>query len=288
MGTVLVGAMLVAGGCLATSSSERPSRPTLLNPRWSDDAFAEHLNVLQGAFQGEEALAPVSRYVSASLREAWLQPAVEGRYRLRPLFGRPSGYAGYVGGKHPLGVQGDTSGVPVAQQAVIVCADLAGGEEAPVEAVALLEVARRYGRASQFTLMPERSVIFALWPRLTAQEDPLAGLRAYLERPTWRLDRVRAVLYVGLSARRRAEVEALLSEYGIPLYRVSAPPAETATPAGETTESATAPPAPVARARALAERTHQRLLAATLTDGKIMPALGDSIRVPKPEEPQQR
>ena len=277
--------MLVAGGCLPTASPDRTARPTLLNPRWNDDAFAEHLDVLRETLQGEQTLAPASRYVSAALREAWLQPAVEERYRLRPLFGRPSGYAGYVGGKHPLGARGDTSGVPVAEQAVLVCADLAGGE-APVEAAALLEVARLYGRASQYTVMPERSVVFALWPRLAAQDDPLTGLRAYLEQPTWRLDRVRAVLYVGLSARRRAEVQALLDEYDLPLYRVGAPSEEEKRASmGAAAGSPETAASPVSRARELAERTHQRLLAATLTDGKMMPSLGDSIRVPRPRPP---
>ena len=283
-GIVLAGAVLIASGCLSSSAPDRDiPRPTLLNPRWEEGAFTEHLSFFQEAFQeNEETLAPVSQYVGAALREARLQPAMEGRYRLRSRFGRPSGYAGYVGGKHPLAVRGDTSGVPVASQAVLVCADLAEGET-PAEAAALLEVARLYGRASQYTIMPERSVIFALWPRLAAQEDPAAGLRTYLEQPTWQLDRVRAVLYVGLAPRRRAEVQALLDEYGIPLYRVAVPPEEERATGSGTAESAEM--AASRAARTLAERTHRRLLAATLTGGKMMPALGDSIRVPRPCRP---
>lgn len=269
-----LGCALAAAGCLTVTRPDYATRPTLLNPRWQADAFAEHLGVFEEVFQQGETVAsePVGEYVSAIMHEAWLQPAVEGRYRLRSLFGRPSGYVGYVGGKHP----------PISKEAVLVCADLSQ-EQAASEATALLEVARLYGIASQYTLMPERSVIFGLWPRLTGQDDPLAGLRAYLQQPTWRLDRVRAVIYVGLDARLRPEAQALLSERNIALYRVEASPAGSpaAGPGAETSEETP----PVLRARRLAERTHQRLRAATLTSGKIMPALGDTLRVPPQEQP---
>lgn len=269
--------LLVAGGCLAPPAPNDTARPTLLNPRWQGEAFAEHLGFFQNAFADGTGPAsePVGRYVSARMKAAWLQPAVEERYRLWQAPGRPLGYVGYVGGKHP----------PVAQEAVLVCADLT--REAPAaEAAALLEVARLYGVASQYTLMPERSVIFALWPHAASQgagqDEPLAGLRAYLRQPTWRLDAVRAVIYVGLPAGLRDSAEALLAARGIALYRVEAPP-----PVVADTAEATASPvrAAVLRARALAQRTHERLRAATLTPGKMMPALGDTLRVPRAQRP---
>lgn len=264
--------VLALGGCFAvTPTSERPPRPTLLNPRWDQEAFEEHLEFLGEAFEegSSPASQPVSDYVSAIMHEAWIQPAVESRYQLWQAPGRPLGYVGYQGGKHP----------PVAREAVLVCADLTGAATAP-EAAALLEVARLYGLASQYTLMPERTVIFALWPHVAGQQDPIAGLRSYLRQPTWRLDEVQAVIYVGLSARHRPEVRALLAEQGIALYRISA---ETAAGQEEGTEAASGDEtlrAALLRAMRMAQRTHERLRAATLTSGKMMPALGDTIRVP--------
>jgi hypothetical protein len=271
----------VAGGCLTATSTERSPRPTLLNPRWEDEAFADHLEFFRDAAQDSTPpdAKPVADYVSAAMRRAWLQPGVEGRYRLWRAPGPPQGYVGYAAGKNPLTVEDGAP--PVAQQAVIVCADLTGAEAAP-EAAALLEVARVYGIASQYTLMPERSVIFALWPRGPAQDDPLAGLRAFLRTPTWRLENVRALLYVGLPPRLGPETQQLLEDHEIPLIRVSDQQAEVA---GATADESSEREAAVARARRLAERTHRRLRAATLTSGKMMPALGDTLRVPPSERP---
>ena len=303
MGGVLLGSMLLVSGCLSAVRSDALTRPSLLNPRWEEEAFAEHLEFFRGIqLEEEEAVSfeQVNEYVSARLREAWLQPGVEGRYRLRQAPNDPLGYVGYVGGKHP----------PVAREAVLVCADLTGrelagtgnaldapsGEAFATEATALLEVARVYGIASQYSLLPERSVIFALWPRpLGADPSPLAALRGYLRQPTWRLDKVRAVIYVGLPAPLRAEARALLAPHGIELYRASLPsaqlPAETAggqqTALGEeANRNRDSMQAAVQRARALAERTHERLRATTLTYDKMLPPLGDTLRVPSVEQPQ--
>jgi hypothetical protein len=304
----LLGALAVGGGvtssltgCLTTTTPAGETRPPLLNPRWRNQAFAAHLNFFRDAFRegGSAAVQPVGEYVSAIMREAWLQPAVERRYRLRRAPDRPLGYAGYVGGKHP----------PVARQAVLVCADLGAGTAKPaadtsaagpassnaVEAAALLEVARVYGIASQYTLVPERSVIFALWAHSAEPQDSLEGLRGYLRQPTWRLDAVRAVIYVGLPARLRSDTRALLAEHDIELYAVRAassvmssgaarPVSPDSAASGDAPGGERETPASVLRARRLAQRVHERLRAATLTGGKMMPALGDTLRVPKPRQ----
>jgi len=308
LGLVSMG-LVSMGGCLTTTAPSEKTRPTLLTPRWQDKRFAAHLAFFRSALPegGSADAGPVGDYVSAQMRAAWLQPAVESRYRLRRAPSRPLGYAGYVGGKHP----------PVATEAVLVCADLGGsgsagtpaaaanadssGSGSPnaaapeaVEAAALLEVARVYGLAAQYTLMPERSVIFTLWSR-GPDDDPLAGLREYVHRPTWRLDAVRAVIYVGLPARLRPDARALLAEHGIALYIAHAPspaPSATAPPrpaspsdtaSADDANAASQERAAVLRARRLAQRVHERLRAATLTGGKIMPGLGDTLRVPNPQ-----
>lgn len=130
---------------------------------------------------------------------------------------------GYVAGKHPVH----------ARELVLVCADLdAMGNFAGVRTLdfahfglgtaALLEVARNAGAVSRVWSVPDRSLLFAVW---SGGRIGHAGLRAFLETPTWALDQVRAVIYVGLDPAEQPAVEALLAGYGLPLYALP-PPAE--------------------------------------------------------------
>jgi hypothetical protein len=127
---------------------------------------------------------------------------------------------GYVPGKHPL-LSGDL---------VIVCADLdaidgLGGVPAldtrhlGEGAAAVLELARLYGSFSKYWTFPDRSLLFSVW---SGARNDHGGLRAYLQNPTWLLDRTRAVIYVGLDPRSEQPVRELLAEKGIPLHALLA------------------------------------------------------------------
>lgn len=122
---------------------------------------------------------------------------------------------GYVAGKHPA----------VREEAILICAHLdargpyAGvrlidAENFGVDAAAVLEVARMAGYFSEHLPMPERTVIVALWSGAGQNHQ---GLRAFLRHPTWALDQIKAVVYVGLSEPERPAVEALLGAYDLPL-----------------------------------------------------------------------
>lgn len=268
---------LAASGCAAFqrgSEAEGP-RPSSLNPQWDADAFADHLRFFRETLgDGPVEPARVNAYLADQMKAAWLQPAVEGRYRLQETPTGALGFVGYVAGKNPA----------YDQEVVIVCADLTAGTPA-VSATALLEVARAYGTFAQYELEPERSVLFAFWfrPDSLRDSDPAAGLRAYLRQPTWAISETRSVLYVGLPPGRRAPVAALLREYDLPLRRIALPdgrvPLDTATVEGEPPRRAL-----LRRALALAQRTHERLRAETISTGRLMPALGDTLRVPRAQE----
>lgn len=122
---------------------------------------------------------------------------------------------GYVAGKHPT----------LAHELVIVCADLdAAGHVAGVRTIdldhlgarsaALLELARNYGYFARLLSVPERTVLFALW---SGGRLGHAGLREYLDKPTWTLDATVEVVYLGLDAEEEPEVRALLAPHDIPL-----------------------------------------------------------------------
>jgi hypothetical protein len=128
---------------------------------------------------------------------------------------------GYVTGKHPV----------LLRELVIVCADLdAVGRMGRVRTLdyahlgagvsALLELARNYSYYNRFWEAPERSILFAVW---SGGRTGNAGLRAYLNAPTWPLEQTRAVVYLGLDAPEVGAVRALLEPHGVPLYTVALP-----------------------------------------------------------------
>ncbi len=128
---------------------------------------------------------------------------------------------GFVAGQHP---------VP-ARELVIVCAHLDGpGQPAGVRvydptrsgaaAAAVIELARRFSSMAHWTDLPERTILFALWSGSTFDH---AGLRAYLQAPSWPLDRTRSVIYLGLERDEVAAVRALLAPYDVPLEAVVVP-----------------------------------------------------------------
>lgn len=209
---------------------------------------------------------------------------------------------GYIVGKRP----------ELAREAVIVCADLdAAGPLAGVQtldlarfgtgAAALLEVARYQTRLSRFLTIPERTVIVALW---SGSRLDHAGLRAYLRNPTWSLDYVRAVIYVGIEDAEVPAVEALLDLYDLPLYAVQA---EAELPYEEELvlvpdaalmrlvrerdgpEAVSDPPVQTSEllreavpvARRLAEETHRLLLRETVALAPLLPTLPDTLRPPE-------
>lgn len=127
----------------------------------------------------------------------------------------------YVAGKHPRH----------ARELVLVCTDLDavsefGGiqtldfQNFGVETAALLEVARNLGFVSRRWSLPERSVMFAVW---SGSQLGHAGMRHFLENPTWSLDRVTSVVYMGLSSEDEPEVRRMLAEKGLPLDVIPAP-----------------------------------------------------------------
>ncbi len=143
---------------------------------------------------------------------------VEGR--AHPLAGALN-VMGYVPGKHPA----------LSRELILVCADLdAVGPFAGVPtlepaylgagAAALLETARQYAFFAQYTQVPERTLLFAVF---SGARQGYAGLRDYLRAPLWTLDHTRAVVYVGLDPPDEPAVRALLDAYGLPLHVVSQP-----------------------------------------------------------------
>ena len=126
---------------------------------------------------------------------------------------------GYMAGKHPV----------ESRKLVVVCADMDGpGNFAGVavadfrnfgrSTAALLEVARSVSYVSHRWQLPSRSVMFAIWSgsRLGHQ-----GLRHFLENPTWSLDSIASVIYIGLEDEQA--VRDILSPYGISLHVIPPP-----------------------------------------------------------------
>ncbi len=221
--------------------------------------------------------------------------------RALPLAGAVN-VVGYVPGRHPA----------QARELVIVCVDLdAVGTFAGVPtlepaylgdgAAALLEAARQYAFFAQYTSVPERSLLFAVF---SGARQGNAGLRAYLRRPLWPLRQTRAVVYVGLDPSDEPAVRDLLAAHGLPLYAV-APPADTLRvprtvllperrpPRGRTLRSPgqedarAAPPrlpdlieAGALRARRMAEAVHALLLREAMPQALVPPNRPDTLRIP--------
>lgn len=155
------------------------------------------------------------------LRLHGLMPVHYGRYYL-PVRGRapvrvpspPSGrpaepahVAGYLAGRHPA----------LVSELVVVAADLQGPAGA-----AVLEVARLYADASRVAIVPERSLLFALWtPPVTTVE----GAMAYLDAPTWSRGSIRAIVLVQPSG-NLAPLRVRAESGGVALSTVTAANAE--------------------------------------------------------------
>ena len=187
------------------------------------------------------------RYAADRLRAYQLQPVLKEDFSFEEVeSGRlETGVAGYVVGKHPVRQR----------ELVVVGAALPAGGAAPTGAAAVLELARAYSAFAAFGLVPERTVLFALWPGA-------GGLSAYLETPTWAIEDTRAVL--SLDPAPGVNVDTLAAAYGLRAYAVR--------PAADLSG--------VARVRALAEEAHRVLLSEVISGGPLLPRLGDTLRVP--------
>ncbi len=208
---------------------------------------------------------------------------------------------GYYAGKHPVH-RGDV---------VILCADLdAVGRFAGVRAVdfanfgistaAVLEVARNLGFVSRRWSIPERSVMVAVW---SGSQTGHAGLRYFLENPTWPLDKIHSVVYVGLSAREDVEVRDILDAHGIPLKVIPAPreplfepdvvlrpdPAvlrlarsrDGEVPIVELPDESVIVDSAVARARGFADAAYQQILLRSTDPATFFPAPQDTLAPPQ-------
>ncbi len=128
---------------------------------------------------------------------------------------------GSIAGKHPVS----------SRDAVLICTDLdamnayAGiptvdFQNFGVGASALLEVARNLAYVSRRWSLPERSVLMGIW---SGSQFGHQGLRHFLANPTWTLERITAVIYVGLAADEVPEVRRLVEEYGLTLQVIPSP-----------------------------------------------------------------
>lgn len=128
---------------------------------------------------------------------------------------------GYLSGKHPVR----------REELVIVCADLdAVGQYAGVTTMdfrnfgtstaSLLEVARNMGYITRRWQLPERSVMLAVW---SGSRIGNAGLRYFLENPTWALDKITSVVYIGLSKDEERQIRDLLDAHAIELVAIAPP-----------------------------------------------------------------
>jgi hypothetical protein len=126
---------------------------------------------------------------------------------------------GYVAGKHPV----------LARELVMVCADMdAMGSFAGVtvtdfrnfgiSTAALLEVARSLSFVSHRWQLPSRTVMFALWSGSRLGHE---GLRYFLKNPTWSLDSITSIIYIGLEDEKT--VREILSPYDIRFHVVPPP-----------------------------------------------------------------
>jgi|GEM_PF-3952586 len=122
---------------------------------------------------------------------------------------------GYVAGKDPK----------LRQELVIVSTDIDvpvpedPQNHASVDAIsAFLEMARSYNIFSDKWSLPDRTLLFAGW---TGNKTGHAGLRDFFQNPSWPVEMIRSVIYVGLSKADSTSLASVLSPLDIPLYRVS-------------------------------------------------------------------
>ena len=256
------------------------SLPRLLNPA---DAAAAYGDVIR-----------LERQIVANVRTAY-----ESRAGAMNIMG-------YVAGKHPQH----------GRELVLVCTDMdavsdfAGVptidlEHFGIPAAALLELARNLSFVSRRWLLPERSVMFAVW---SGSQLEHAGLRHFLEDPTWALGKISSVIYVGLAPTEEANVRSILAAQGISLHAIPPPadplfvPSLVLVPDPSVRRLARAAvreeavPAPdddpvlpnlsvvidsaVVQARQLADVAYGRLLVATTHPRPFFPALEDTLEVP--------
>lgn len=210
---------------------------------------------------------------------------------------------GYFSGKHPVR----------RHKLVIVCADLdALGAYAGVStldfrnfgtsAAALLEMARNLGYVTRRWQVPDRSVMIAVWSGSRIEN---AGLRHFLESPTWSIADVTSLVYVGLAPSERASIEELLAPYDIrlvaippvpdPLYPedillIPDPTVQRLAGARDEFEPVEMPDmsqlidSAVVRALDLADRAYERTMIETTDPRPFMPIREDSLQAPTADE----
>lgn len=168
-----------------------------------------------------EAVPALFDVASPTLRTLPRRAHLSVRAQTLPLTGALN-VLGYVPGKNPA----------YADELVIVCADLDAVGAMPgvrtldalhlgVGTAALLEVARQYAYFSQFSTVPERTILFAVF---SGARQGHAGLQSYLRRPPWPLAKTHALLYAGLAAEEAPAVEALVAAYDLPFHALAPPP----------------------------------------------------------------
>ncbi len=140
-------------------------------------------------------------------------PVLDGAFLLRASGSRGSvldpsqAHAlGYIAGRHPS----------YADQLVLVAAQRDGAEGA-----AALEAVRILMEGARFTQVPERSVLVALW---ASSSSEASGLRDYLARPTWALEKVQRVLLVSADTAAIRGSRQMLDARGIASEVVTIPP----------------------------------------------------------------
>lgn len=295
-GSTLVCVLLGIVGCMAFQAPERGLRPTAAQPLWDPEVMVEHLRFFSSAIGGGAAASPsgheqAARYAAARMREYRLQPAGEDTYELAYLSSAsrrsPAGgasekiVAGYVAGKHP----------EHAQELVIVCADLGAPEKGQAEtgldslgvgAAALLEVARNYSLIARYGLVPERSVLFVLWP---GSRPDRSDARGFLSVPPWALKAARALIYVGLPPADHGTVRETARAHGFRFYAVEPSQTEVSTPGETASDSARSEHSPALQLALqqvwpMARRTHELLRMEVLSGDAPVPHPGDTLRAP--------
>lgn len=244
----------------------------------------------------------LSRLLNRSQLTTHVLPQVV-RFRIdpaRPPAAETINVIGYVTGRVPEHLD----------DAVLVCADLDALEEVGqattrdlkhfgIGAAAIVEVARHFASVAQYTQVPERSIIFAVW---SGERHNFAGLRAYLNTPVWDLENTESLFYVGLRERDVSVVGDMLDEHNIGLHPISlpadslfdasrrvAPTDPVRQRAEEAGRSVEVPPAPdrgvliergAQLAQLLARKTFDQLLGAVVMSEAFKPAAEDTMRHP--------
>lgn len=230
-------AILPLAGCAGGDAV--PASPYALSER----SLYGALDQVSAPASDSAEVAERAAFAARRMRAAGLMPALASSFRVRA--GRPpvagaEHVLGYVPGRHPS--HADTL--------VIVAARLEGAV-----AAAVLETARRLALEALDDVVPERSLLFALW---SPASPPPLGVTDFLSRPTWGLDRVALAIVVGEAA---AEGAALFEAQDIAAEVVLVPEAGSERDA----------------ARALAEQLYERVRAAGFGAGAA-PALTTRLR----------